>query len=88
MNSKTPKEFPFQKTVSRRQYGSCALKIKIHPISVEIKEDGSVRVITDAYYPVFRDLEAEDDSVPASLNAYIYISQLLDYPKCNASLCL
>ena len=45
--------------------------VKIHPINVKVKDNGPVRVITDASYPRSKDLASEDDTIPASLNAFI-----------------
>ena len=53
------------------------LGYKIHPIQIKLKEDGSVRVCTNASHPLVEDLASEGDEVPASLNAFI---DLNDFP--------
>ena len=48
--------------------------LKVHPISVRLKPDGSARVITDASYPYDASKE-EDSEEPASLNQFIDITR-------------
>ena len=45
--------------------------IKVHPLTVRLKDDGSVRVIVDASYPYVVEPEGVQEDEPASLNAFI-----------------
>ena len=59
--------------------------VKIHPLQIKVKDDGSVRVIVNASYPHIEDGEemAEGEQIPLSLNSSISAE---DFPAYMAGL--